>query len=422
MTTERMRARVHAAADRIDVPEFDPQAVVGATSPRRRMPWVPAAVAASVGLALGSVAWLVVAGDDEPGPAANTEAATPGALVALALEHIEAEASYFEPGSRRPDEGVSAAVRFGADGEYDGDHVGLLVSKRVPEWLDCSTRTDDGCVTIATGTGDVQLSWDEMEPEEDPGYVTLSQLKEDGIAVVTYSGRAIIGDPREQTLPVTVEEMVEIVSDPAFGPTTTEEYAEAGERLDWDYRASEESSVDAGPVATTGQALAAIVQEHFREQGLDDLIVSGREESFIEPGGRITSGFGIDVVLEGGYTLHLIVLSVEGERYRACQPTLTCWDFEGIVLAGKPGLAGALRSDESASVHAWLEGPGIDPQGPESFGMGAVGRPNELTQLTAATVRLVNAPGIGFFTEQRWLDAGEQVDWYTVIGPGDPED
>lgn len=422
MTTERMRQRVHAAADRIEVPAFDAQPLV-ATPPRRRTPWVPVAVAASVGLAVGATAWLVTTGD-EPGPVSTTEPTTPGALVVIALDHIEAEPSSYEPDSRPAEDGVSAAIRFGSDGEYDGDQVSLLVGRGDgPEWLGCG-EFDDGCATIGTATGDVTLSWQELVPEEDPGIVYVSQQRDDGFAMVGYSGRSIIGDPREQTLPVTVEEMVDIVSDPAFGPTTTEEYAEAGERLDWEYRAGDRSPEDDGPLSTTGQALAAVVQEHFREQGLDDLIVSGREATFVEPGGEVSDGFGIEVVLDGGYTLHVNVFAGEGKPYLACQPTLTCWDFEGLVLAGRPGLAGAFRSDENATVHTWLEGPGIDPRGITDFGLGQTfgGEPEPAAELLADTVRLVNAPGIGLFTDQRWLDAGEQVTWFTVQGEGDPED
>lgn len=423
MTTERVRAKVHEAAGLIEVPAYDPQAIAAAARSPQRRPWVPlAAAAATVGAVLGATAWLTLGEADEPQPAgALDQATTPAALVAIALDHISVEPSYYEAQNRSQDPGVSAAIRFGADGEYDGDQLSLYVIEGSgPDWGACN-EYDDGCATIATNTGDVTLSWQELEPEEDPGIVYVSQERDDGFAMVGYSGRSILGDPREQTLPVSVEEMVEIVSDPAYGPVTTAEYAAAAERIDWDFRAGETAGDGSGQINSTGSSLAAAVEEHLRDEGLGDRILSGREAAFVEPAGEVTEGFGIEVRLEGGYTLYVNVFAAEGQRFLACQPTLTCWDFEGLTLVGRAGLAGAFRSDTSATVHTWVEGPGIDPDGPASFGLGNDVVTGPVADLLAATARLANAPGIALFTEQQWLDAGDQVTWFTVQGEGDPE-
>ncbi len=79
--------------------------------------------------------------------------------------------------------------------------------------------------------GTLTLVWQLEVEEEDPG-VVFAVLQRDGeFARVYESGPTITGDPRGLDLPVSVDEMVEIVEDPRFGLTTTTDAVAAGDHL-----------------------------------------------------------------------------------------------------------------------------------------------------------------------------------------------
>lgn len=125
---------------------------------------------------------------------------------------------------------VGMDMRYGSDGEYDGDLLALGVSDRLPRDLaGCEAGDDDaGCVTTDDG---VVLRWEEQVPEEDPGTVVVVVPREDGAAVLFQSGQPITGDPRELDLRVPVADMIALGQDPRVGPTTTQEAVDGGEDL-----------------------------------------------------------------------------------------------------------------------------------------------------------------------------------------------
>jgi hypothetical protein len=125
---------------------------------------------------------------------------------------------------------VGMDLRYGSDGEDDGDLLALGVSDRLPrDLVDCETNGYlSGCVTTDDG---VVLQWEEQVPEEDPGTIIVVVPREDGAAVLFQSGQPITGDPRELDLRVSVADMVAIGQDPRVGPTTTQEAVDGGEDL-----------------------------------------------------------------------------------------------------------------------------------------------------------------------------------------------
>jgi hypothetical protein len=171
----------------------------------------------------------------ESGSTANdaTVATTPRALAAIAAEYTgEPSVAHAEDDLAEEfrADAVIAELRFGADGEYDGDSLVLGVGRKL-------TKTLLGCADSASVSGCVELEgggtlfWDEVEPEEDPGVVYLSVPKGDASVLMFYSGPAIEGDPRDAALPISVETMLAIATDPRVDLTTSAEAVAAGNDL-----------------------------------------------------------------------------------------------------------------------------------------------------------------------------------------------
>ena len=125
---------------------------------------------------------------------------------------------------------VGMDLRYGSDGEYDGDLLALGVSDRVPrDLVDCEANDYlSGCVTTDDGA---VVQWEEQVPEEDPGTVVVIVPREEGAAVLFQSGQPITGDPRGLDLRVGVDEMIALGQDPRVAPTTTQEAVDGGEDL-----------------------------------------------------------------------------------------------------------------------------------------------------------------------------------------------
>ncbi|MER7555898.1 hypothetical protein ABTZ46_03095 [Nocardioides sp. NPDC126508] len=188
-------------------------------------------VVVGVGLASGCSGKAVDAGGD-PGRI------TYRAVAAVALEHLPTEtssraASYTSESS--PPEQVSIDLRYGADGESDGDLVSVAVSARPLEGGECRSELGEHCVDLPTDVkgAQMQLRWTDEAPEEDPGGVGVVLLREGGeTATIGYSGPAITGDPRELDLPIDVEKLVAVVEDPRLRFHASAETLALGEELD----------------------------------------------------------------------------------------------------------------------------------------------------------------------------------------------
>lgn len=160
------------------------------------------------------------------------------AVAAVALEHLPTDtssraASYTDEST--PREQVSVDLRYGADGEYDGDLVSVAVSAQPPAEGACRRELGQHCVDLPTEVknAEMQLRWTEEAPEEDPGNVGIVLRRDDGeTASIDYSGPTITGDPRRLEMPISVEKLVAVVEDPRLRYQATSSTLALGEELD----------------------------------------------------------------------------------------------------------------------------------------------------------------------------------------------
>jgi len=167
---------------------------------------------------------------------------TARALAYIAAEHAGTPDSAAEAdgiSEQLPSRGVGAELRYGSDGEYDGDVLVVATGKGLdPERTDCESpkaRALDGCVTTRRGT----LLWEEEAPEEDPGFLVVVAHKGTADVMVTYAGPRITGDPRRLRTPIPTDALFAIADDDRVDVTTTAQTVEAGEGLSfWRPRSS----------------------------------------------------------------------------------------------------------------------------------------------------------------------------------------
>ncbi|QIK67203.1 hypothetical protein G7072_13375 [Nocardioides sp. HDW12B] len=171
-------------------------------------------------------------GEDASTPEAGDVPTTPRALAWVAAQTLPApdRASATDDFDELGRDAVGIEMRYGSDGEYDGDLLALGVSDRLPrDLVDCEANDYlSGCVTTDDG---VVLQWEEQVPEEDPGTVIVIVPRAEGAAVLFQSGEPVTGDPRELDLRVSVDEMIALGQDPRVAPTTTQEAVDGGEDL-----------------------------------------------------------------------------------------------------------------------------------------------------------------------------------------------
>ena len=168
-----------------------------------------------------------VEGGDEP--------ATSRSFAAVVAEHLGEPNSAGLPTELDSlgDGAVGAEVRYGSDGEDDGDLVTALAATDLEgAFTDC----DDDRTSSLTGcekTPDGLLFWEDAAPEEDPGVVYVSVQKGDATVVVFHSGPTIDADPRELDLKVSVDDLFTVANDPRIDVTTSQDAVDAGEAIDY---------------------------------------------------------------------------------------------------------------------------------------------------------------------------------------------
>lgn len=167
-------------------------------------------------------------------PAGGDEPTTPQALAAVAAEYTGTPSSADSEDDAAEEfaaGGVGTELRFGSDGEYDGDALTVAVGEGLdPSLTDCGSTTNEylaGCVETDEGV----LLWEAEAPEEDPGVVYVVVEKGDAAVLLFYSGPTISADPRELDLPISVETLFDIATDPRVDLTTSEAAIEAGADL-----------------------------------------------------------------------------------------------------------------------------------------------------------------------------------------------
>ena len=164
------------------------------------------------------VAALAVTGCGDRSSADNDRTITPRAIAAVMLDHLPDDttsrgAAYVDESS--PPGYVGADLRYGGDGESDGDLVRVTLQSRggLPS---CKGVR---CAKLANG---VRLLWEKETPEEDPGVVMLARQRDDAVVTVLLAGPRITGDPRRQELEPTLDVLTELVTDSrlALRPTS----------------------------------------------------------------------------------------------------------------------------------------------------------------------------------------------------------
>lgn len=166
---------------------------------------------------VGAGLLLALAGCGSDDPAA-TPAGDPPSLetyAAVVADHLGKEPRIVEPWDVMTRElGVDADGATLVVGRRDS--VDVAVAPTTDDPLVCADESFfDQCVDLADdGTGGrVWLGWQELEPEEDPGVVYVIDRRDGEDVVVRYTGATIEGDPREQDLGITVEQMTALATD-----------------------------------------------------------------------------------------------------------------------------------------------------------------------------------------------------------------
>ena len=162
-------------------------------------------------------------------------ATTARALAAVAAEHAGTPDSAVEEDDAAAEFGpgaVGTELRYGSDGEYDGDMLVVAVGEGLdPSAFGCDspeTESLAGCVRTEEGT----LLWEAATPEEDPGVVyVIVEKGERAAALMFYAGPAITGDPRELDMPISTDVLFAIAGDPRIDVTTDADTVAAGEDL-----------------------------------------------------------------------------------------------------------------------------------------------------------------------------------------------
>lgn len=196
---------------------------------RPRRAWLPAAGLLAA-CAAGAVALVFV----RPAtPEGGDEPATPRSLAFVVSEHVDLDptragvdwaADSYRQLFPHPGRAVAATVNFAGEGN-------VVTVGASPERAKQDPYCDDGhCADLGGG---VTLTWDELAPQEDPGLiVVVAELRDHSVAV-RYHGAEITGDPRDLDLPVPVDTLVDIATDPRLAPTTSPEAISAGEELEY---------------------------------------------------------------------------------------------------------------------------------------------------------------------------------------------
>jgi hypothetical protein len=162
------------------------------------------------------------------------EPTTARALAYVAAEHAgppDSAAAEDDAAEEFASDGVGTELRYGSDGEYDGDVLVVATGKGLDASLfDCDAEESQflaGCVSTDRGV----LAWEKETPEEDPGVVYVVADKGRSAALLFYAGPSITGDPRELNMPLSADVLLAIANDPRVDVTTSVETVAAGAEL-----------------------------------------------------------------------------------------------------------------------------------------------------------------------------------------------
>jgi hypothetical protein len=167
-------------------------------------------------------------------PAGGDVPTTAQALAFVAAEHAGTPSSATAENDAAEEfdsRAVGTELRYGSDGEYDGDMLVVAVGQGMDKSVsDCEAETNEylaGCVETDQG----MLMWEDVAPESDPGVVYVLVSKGDTTALLFYAGPTITGDPRELNMPLSTDVLFAIANDPRVDVATSQEAVDAGADL-----------------------------------------------------------------------------------------------------------------------------------------------------------------------------------------------
>lgn len=163
-----------------------------------------------------AVTYFLARPDTSPAPA------TKQALAAVAVDVFDIDPSSYDANPRFDvAEPLGVVVRWHPDGSTDAHRLHLLVEPDAGGPWCPETRT---CDSWETADGEFRLTWQLETPESDPGMLDVSFTSDGEKRSVSDAGREITGNPREQEdLPISVDELAGLLTDPRFSATTTQE-------------------------------------------------------------------------------------------------------------------------------------------------------------------------------------------------------
>lgn len=210
-----------------------------------RRGWVLVPAALILLLVAGAVTSHTLRPDRSPAPA------TREALAAVAVDVLD-----IEPTSYDPDLDLAYGVRVSwhpyDGGPLDEAHSVYLDIEPQEDTADLSCDNNEACALWRVGDGTVQLTWQDVIPESDPGLIKLIYATDGELRSLRYHGADITEDPRtSEDLPISVSELTEVITDDRFASVTTQEMVET-ELAKW----PEGWEDDHDRVATTSKAVA----------------------------------------------------------------------------------------------------------------------------------------------------------------------
>ena len=347
-------------------------------------------------------------GADEGGVGGDPARArvTPGALVAIAMSHLDLTEGpdYFESLDLAGEDPqtAQAGMRFRSGNGNDGDLVQVAVSapRPVPP---CSDPRR--CVRTRTGAGTLVLSWDLEAPEEDPGVVSVLLYTDKEVRKIYLSGPKITKDPRRMDLRYvhSVEKMQSVVEDPDFALSTTQGAVDAGHALKA-WKGRDTPAPEAGPrVPWTGRGLAALAGRRlWYLDRYGDAVAP-------EPGGPVGRAAGIRFngdFDEGGGSVAMYLLADPPAGATTCPQGFQC-ARDGDLTNGWDGRNALIfRERDGFVLRTYLHGLVRDVTGPKDFTSGELARLVEFT----------SDPDLGARMSSDWIRLGAGLVDYDEAG------
>ncbi|TQL69543.1 hypothetical protein FB381_3453 [Nocardioides albertanoniae] len=235
--------------------------------------------------------------------------ATPEALAAVTLEHVDIEPTKFDGGDLyfAQDE-VGTVLLWGT--EYSLDvKAGAVDDDLLSAWCHQGMA---GCVEVKAEGGTATLAWDLATSDGTPGQVMVSYEHDGEERRAAYLGERITKDPRRLDLDVSVDDLVALVTDPRLGTKTTAEMTRAQVK-----GFPETGSNGAGEVALTAAAIAAGLHETEAYADIDSF-----EKT--DAAGFGKGAFGVTGTRADGSTITAIHAPGLPAAKRKCPKALTC--------------------------------------------------------------------------------------------------